>query len=107
MPIVQAVTSYENIETWETTILTLNGAIWMGETMDHTLVNPNQLLAYRMTVQDNPFSESPIFIATEDHDFMLLLSSKGAKIGFTTRTPTEKELQTCPHVTCLSVHDHV
>ena len=62
--IVQATTSYENTETGETKILFLNEAIWMGETMDHTLVNSNQLRAYGMTVQENPFAEAPIFIAT-------------------------------------------
>ena len=41
VPIVHAATSYGNPETGETTILILNEAIWMGETMDHTLVKPN------------------------------------------------------------------
>ena len=77
----------------------------MGETMDHTLVNPNKLRAYGMTVQDNPFSEAPISITAEDHDFVLPLSSKGAILGVATRTPTDKELQTCPHITCLSAHE--
>ena len=55
VPIVQASKAYDNNESGETTILILNKAIWMGATMDHTLVNPNQLSAYGMTVQDNPF----------------------------------------------------
>jgi hypothetical protein len=40
VPIVQASTAYENPETRETTILILNEAIWMGEQMELTLVNP-------------------------------------------------------------------
>ena len=71
-----------------------------GNNMYHTLVNPNQLRAYLMTVQDNPFSEDPIFIAPEDHNFMLPLFSKGTILGVTTRTPTDQDLHTCPHVTC-------
>ena len=74
--IVNAATAYDNPETGDTAILILNKAILMGETMDHTLVNPNQLCAYGMTVQENLFAEAPIFIATEDHGFMILLSSK-------------------------------
>ena len=95
VPIYQAATSYGNPETGDTTILILNEAILMGKTMDHTLVNPNQLRAYGMTVQDNPFAEALIFIAIEDHDFMLLLSSKGTILGVTAITPTDKEIQTC------------
>ena len=59
----------------------------MGETIDTTLVNPNQLSAYGMTVQENPFVEAPIFIATEDYDFMLKFSSKGTILEFYKRTP--------------------
>ena len=77
----------------------------MGETMDHTLVNPNQLRAYGITVQDNPFAEAPLFIATEDHGFMLPVYSKGTILGVAIRTPTDKELQTCPHVICSLVHE--
>ena len=47
---VQVATAYENPETGDTTILILNKAIWIGETMDYTGVNPNQLRAYGMTV---------------------------------------------------------
>ena len=36
---------------------------------------------------------------------MLPLSSKVTIIGVTTRTPIEKEVQTCPHVTFLSAHE--
>ena len=103
--IVQAATEYENSETGETTILILNGMIRMGETMYHALVNTNQLRAYGMTVQDNHFLEAPIFIATEDPDFILPLSSKATILGVTTRTPPNKGLQTCPHFTCSSAHE--
>ena len=92
VPIVQTVTPYDNSETRDTKILIFNEAIWMGKTMDHTLVNPNHLRAYGMTVQDNSFAEAPIFIATEDHEFMLPLSSKGTILGVITRNPTDKEL---------------
>ena len=60
--------------------------------MDHTLVKTNQLSAYGMKVQDNPFAEAPIFIATEYHDLMFLLSYKGTIPGVPTRNPTDKEV---------------
>ena len=86
----QASIAYDNPETRETMILFLNEAICMGETMYHTLVNPNQFCAYGMTVQDKPFAESPIFISTEDHDCILPLSSKGNIFGFNAKTLTDK-----------------
>ena len=92
VPIVWAATAYHNPETGETIILILNEAICMGESMDHTLVNPKQLHAYGMTFQDNPFAEASVFIATEDREFILPLSFKGTILGVATRTSTDKEL---------------
>ena len=105
VPIVQAATAYDNPETGETSILILNEAIWMGDKMDHTLVNPNQLRAFGLTVQDNPFADAPIFISTEGHEFTLPLHSKGTILGVTTRTPTDQELQTCSHVVLSSEYE--
>ena len=36
---------------------------------------------------------------------MLPLPSKWTILGFSTRTPTQKELHMCPHVTCSSAYD--
>ena len=33
------------------------------------------------------------------------MSSKETILGLATRTPTEKELNTCPHVTCVLAHE--
>jgi hypothetical protein len=104
VPIVQAATAYNNRDTGETTILILNKAIWMEDQMEHTLINPNQLLAYGITMQDNPFDPAPIFISNEDNKFTLPLNSKGTVLGVATRTPTGQELQTCPHVVLSSEH---
>jgi hypothetical protein len=97
--------SYDNPETGEASILILNEALWMGDKMDHTLVNPNQLCAYALTVQDNPFSEAPIFIATEGHEFILPLTSSGTILGGTTRKLTEAKLQLCPHISLSSKYE--
>ena len=39
--------------------------------MDHSLINPNQMWHNGETVQDNPFSPSPLFIETAgaDHNY--------------------------------------
>ena len=93
VPMVQAATSYDNPDTGETAIIIFNEAVWIAETMYHTLVNLNQLCAYGMIVQKNSFAEASIFIATEDHEFMILFSSKGNILGVSTRSPTNKKLQ--------------
>jgi hypothetical protein len=105
VPIVRAGTAYDHPETGETFIIVFNEAIWMGDKMDHTLVNPNQLRSYGITVQDNPFAAAPTFISTEDNEFSLPLSCSGTILMAATRTPTDRELNTCPHVVLSSEHD--
>jgi hypothetical protein len=77
----------------------------MGGQMKLTLVNPNQLRAYGITVKENPFDRAPIFISTKDNEFTLPRYSKGNAIGVAPRTPTHQELQTCPHVVLSSEHE--
>ena len=96
VPIVQAATAYDNPETGETTILIFNEAIWMGNLLDHTLVNPNQLRAYGITVQDNPFSTAPIYISTEDNDFIIPLTSNYSWREFqNSNRPRASDMPTC------------
>ena len=105
VPIARAGTAWTSQETGSTYILVFNEGLWMGDKMKHTLINPNQLRLYGITVQDNPVSESPLYIMTEDGDFVLPLSMKGTNVIANTRTPTQEELQTCPHIVLSSPHD--
>ena len=66
VPIVNAETAWHSSDTGQTYILILHEALFMGDTLDHTLVNPNQLYHYGNRVQDNSMSEIPLSIITED-----------------------------------------
>jgi hypothetical protein len=105
VPIVRAGTAYDSPTTGETFILIFNEAIWMGDKMDHTLVNPNQLRSFGITVQDNPFAEAPTYLSTKDNDFVMPLSSSGTIIKAPTRTPTDRELHECRHIELSSNRD--
>ena len=68
----------------------LDEEIWMGDQMENTVVKPNKILSYGITIQENPFSIVPMFISTEDHEFSLPLASKFTVLGVDTRTPTDE-----------------
>ena len=53
VPIVQAATAYQSEYTGIIYILIFNEALWMGYSMRHTFVNPNQLRYYGTKVQDD------------------------------------------------------
>ena len=89
--IVQGATAYQSPYTGQVYILILNEALWMGDSMKHTLINPNQLRHYGVKVQDNPCSNEPMHIMTEDSNFILELKMRGATIFADTYTPSEKK----------------
>ena len=83
--------------------LIFHESLWMGDKLDHTLVNPNQLWAYGVSVQDNPFDAKPLSITTDDASVELYL--EGMIICGDTQTPTESELSRLPWLILTSPHD--
>ena len=77
IPIVTAATAQQSPSTGQIYILVFNEALWMGDSMETTLVNPNQLRYYGTQVQDNPASELPLSIITEDNEFSMDLTMAG------------------------------
>jgi hypothetical protein len=98
VPIVTGATAYTSPTTGDTFILVFHEALWMGPHLDHSLINPNQLRNYGLTVQDNPFSSTETHIATEDNAFILPLFTMGTTLYFDSHTPTDHELHTCQHI---------
>ena len=98
VPLAQVGTAWQSPESSQTYILVMNEALWMGDQMEDTLINPNQLRHFGINVQDNPTSPSPLSIITEDTNFAMALKREGTIISFNTRTPTQHELETCPHI---------
>ena len=91
VPIVKAVTVWQSQYTGQEYLLILNEALWMPS-LNHTLVNPNQLRAYGTIVQDNPYSGDPLFIQTSNLQFNMELHTTGTVIYAPTRTPTNEDL---------------
>ena len=102
VPIATVATAWQSPSTGQCYILVFNEALWMGYSLPHSLINPNQLRHFGVHVQDDPSSSRPLSIITADGGFSLELSRKGTVVYFESRTPTEEELSTCPHVVLTS-----
>ena len=104
VPIVQAATAWQSPQTGQIYILIFNEALWMGDTLNHTLINPNQLRHYGITVQDNPACDKPLYFMTEDSAFSMELKRKGTIIYSDTFTPSARELNDNPKIIMSSPH---
>ena len=60
--IVTGATVWTSQVTGETFILMFNEAVWMGEVLEHSLLNLNQMRHHIVTVQDNPFDREGMYI---------------------------------------------
>ena len=97
VPVVTGATLWTSPHDGEEFILVFNEALWMGDTLQHTLVNPNQLRAYGTTVQDNPFAPAPLQFEPPTGP-TIPLASMGTIIYCNTRAPNDRELSTLPHI---------
>ena len=104
VPIVNAATAWQSPITGQVYILVLNEAIWMGDHMDDTLINPNQLRHHGVKVQDDPTSSYPLSIVTEDNEFCMELTMDGTIVHVQTFTPSDNDLKNCPHIELTSQH---
>ena len=102
VPIVTGATAWTSTVNGQTYVLVLNEALWMGDVLEHSLINPNQLRHFGVTVQDNPYDETEMHLETENGELVIPLQASGTTISLSTRTPTDRELQECPHVTMTS-----
>ena len=103
VPVVTGATVWMNPTDGTAYLLVFHESLWMGDKLDHTLVNPNQLQAYSVSIQDNPFDTKPLSITTDD--VSVKLYSEGMIICGDTRMPTESELGQLPWLILTSPHD--
>ena len=102
VPVVHAATLWTDQNDNQRYILVFNEALWMGDTLPHSLINPNQLRAYGMLVQDNPFSRDPLVIEPPNNNITIPLSTLGTIIYVDTRISTQEELAALPHAVLTS-----
>jgi hypothetical protein len=75
----------------------VNKGLWFGDKLQNTLLNPNQFRYLGVSVAENPFnSAEPLSIVHDDVKIPLLLSD--TTIYIETTTPTQSELDHCPHI---------
>ena len=97
VPIVSAGTSYTCQTSGITYILVIHEALWFGDKLQHSLLNPNQLRFAGIDVHDIPFDREHR-ISIDHPDLHIPLHITGTTIFLESSTPTQHELDTCSHI---------
>ena len=103
VPVVTSTTVWTNAMDGTSYLLILHEALWMGDQLDHTLINPNQLSVYGVEVQDNPYSKEWLSIIT--NETIIPLYTQGTVICGETFTPTDSKSNNLPWLVLTSPHD--
>ena len=103
VPVVMWAMVWTNAADGTAYLLIFHESLWMGDKLDHTLVNPNLLRAYGINVQNNPFDAKPLSITTDGASVEQY--PEGTIICGDTRTQTEPELSQLPRLIVTSPHD--
>ena len=98
IPIVTAATAWQSRSTGQVYIIVPEEALWMGDSMQTTLINPNQSRHFGVVIQNDPISNIPMHLRTKDASFSLPIYMQRTIAGFTSHTPSEDELEHCPHI---------
>jgi hypothetical protein len=101
--VVSAATAWDDPETLETIILVFHEALWMGDMMEHSLINPNQCRSYGISVCDDPYDKNR-FLGMHDPvtDIRIPLFMYGTIAAVKTRTPSTQELSECRRIVMCS-----
>ena len=102
VPIVTGATAWDDPITGETYIIVVNEALYYGTKLDHSLINPNQIRAFGLSFWDNPFDTEKGLCIDLDDVTTIQLKTKGTKIFFETRAPSERELRDCHRIDVTS-----
>ena len=97
VPIISGATAYTCQNSGQTYILVIHEGLWLGPKLRHSLLNPNQLRFNGVSVFDNPFDINTT-LSIEHDDTTIPLKLSGTNIFLDTRTPTQHELDNCPHL---------
>ena len=99
--------SIQNKKTGETVVLLFHESLFHGNKLDHSLMNPNQIRHYGISVWDNPFDKERSFGIGVDSETFIPFCTIGTKIYFNTRTPSKKEMEICRTITMTSPEEWV
>ena len=88
IPVAKCCTVWMDKTTSQEYLLVGDQMLWFGSSLEHTLINPNQIRAYGIPVYDDPFQpRQPIGI--DSPDVFIPFDTTGTLLHFESRVPTE------------------
>ena len=95
IPLARCGTMWTDPMTMQEYLLVRDQMLWFGNLLPNSLINPNQLHAYRINVYDDPFDSLNVFGVARDTAF-IPFDTTGTIMHFESRVPNEWEMKHFP-----------
>mmetsp|Transcript_38822 Transcript_38822/g.82849 ORF Transcript_38822/g.82849 Transcript_38822/m.82849 type:complete len:728 (-) Transcript_38822:475-2658(-) len=82
-------------------LLIFHETLYFGDSMDHSLINPNQMRDFGIDVWDNSYDKERDFGIVAD-DILIPFETEGSTIFFETFLPTQDDLEKLPQIVLTS-----
>ena len=93
IPVARCCTVWTSEESGEEYLLVGDQMLWFGNSLENSLINPNQIREYGFNVYDDPFKD---MFGIDGNDFFIPFETTGTVVHFETRTPTLWEQRNLP-----------
>ena len=84
VPIVSIATVYDDLGTNTTYILVVNEALYYGNKLEHSLINPDQVRACVISLWYNPFDRKRGFAIALNDELIITIQAMGTKMFYKT-----------------------
>ncbi|TAN87586.1 MAG: hypothetical protein EYR95_16485, partial [Phormidium sp. SL48-SHIP] len=104
VPIASAATAWDNPETGEPIILIFHQGLWFGDSLTHSLINPNQVRNNGIEVRDDPYDPEgrPLGIREPETGIEVPMEFIECIVRVNTRAPTIDEINANPCIVMTS-----
>ena len=83
-------------------ILIVKQALYFGESLYHSIINPNQRRNFGIPVSDNPYDSGQDF-GIDREDQFIPFNTEGSTVFFNYFVPTDAEINTFPHMVLTDI----
>jgi hypothetical protein len=104
IPVATVATAWDDRNTGQTYILIIHQALYFGPQLDHSLINPNQIRVTGIPVCDDPYDRHR-HLGIDLGEIQIPFQTEGNTIYFSSRVPTEEELDNHQYLTLTDVED--
>ena len=106
IPVVTAVTAYNDPISGTTVMLVFNQTLWFGISMEQYLIATNQVFSHGVQLSDDTYDQNrPLGIVDHESDWYIPFTLQQYFSGVETKSPTIEDYNDCPNIIYITSYN--